>query len=96
MLYLNYLFFLYAAARALEVLNFTPLNSKSIRICYSLRDPTIRKSGTGNIFIKVYIFFGLLSGFHLLSQEDCFVYMYTRVQLYTLLFHLSAESGQGN
>ncbi|KAK9946482.1 hypothetical protein M0R45_011947 [Rubus argutus] len=40
------------AARALEVLNFTPLNSKSIRICYSLRDPTIRKSGTGNIFIK--------------------------------------------
>jgi len=40
------------AARALEVLNFTPLNSKSIRICYSLRDPTVRKSGTGNIFIK--------------------------------------------
>lgn len=44
---------LYAAARALEVLNFTPLNSKPIRIMYSHRDPSIRKSGTGNIFIKV-------------------------------------------
>ncbi|KAA8545850.1 hypothetical protein F0562_020699 [Nyssa sinensis] len=40
------------AARALEVLNFTPLNGKSIRIMYSHRDPTVRKSGTGNIFIK--------------------------------------------
>lgn len=76
MLYLNYLFFLYAAARALEVLNFTPLNSKSIRICYSLRDPTIRKSGTGNIFIKVYIFFGQLSGFHLLSRRLFCIYVH--------------------
>ncbi|KAL6982926.1 Polyadenylate-binding protein 8 [Sarracenia purpurea var. burkii] len=40
------------AARAMEVLNFTPLNSKSIRIMYSHRDPSIRKSGTANIFIK--------------------------------------------
>lgn len=40
------------AARALEVLNFTPLNNKPIRIMYSHRDPSIRKSGTGNIFIK--------------------------------------------
>ncbi|KAK6939632.1 Polyadenylate-binding protein/Hyperplastic disc protein [Dillenia turbinata] len=40
------------AARALDVLNFTPLNGKSIRIMYSHRDPSIRKSGTGNIFIK--------------------------------------------
>lgn len=40
------------AARALDMLNFTPLNSKSIRIMYSHRDPSIRKSGTGNIFIK--------------------------------------------
>ena len=40
------------AARALDVLNFTPLNGKPIKIMYSHRDPSIRKSGTGNIFIK--------------------------------------------
>ncbi|XP_078438013.1 polyadenylate-binding protein 2-like isoform X2 [Wolffia australiana] len=40
------------AARALDMLNFTPLNGKAIRIMYSNRDPTIRKSGAANIFIK--------------------------------------------
>ncbi|CAI9281873.1 unnamed protein product [Lactuca saligna] len=40
------------AARAIGVLNFTPVNGKSIRIMYSHRDPSIRKSGTANIFIK--------------------------------------------
>lgn len=40
------------AARAMDVLNFTPINGKSIRIMYSHRDPSIRKSGTANIFIK--------------------------------------------
>ncbi|KAL9404522.1 hypothetical protein Peur_001494 [Populus x canadensis] len=40
------------AARALEMLNFTPLNGSPIRVMYSHRDPTIRKSGAGNIFIK--------------------------------------------
>ncbi|KAF9601690.1 hypothetical protein IFM89_022110 [Coptis chinensis] len=40
------------AARALDVLNFTPLNGKPIRIMYSHRDPSIRKSGTANIFVK--------------------------------------------
>ncbi|GLT58906.1 hypothetical protein SLA2020_317650 [Shorea laevis] len=40
------------AARAMDGLNFTPLNNKPIRIMYSHRDPSLRKSGTANIFIK--------------------------------------------
>lgn len=50
------LWLLMAATRALDMLNFTPLNGKPIRIMYSYRDPTIRKSGAGNIFIKVFTF----------------------------------------
>ena len=49
--------FSYVAARALDMLNFTPLNNKPIRIMHSHRDPSIRKSGTGNIFIKVIMSF---------------------------------------
>lgn len=41
------------ASRALDVLNFTPLNGNPIRVMYSHRDPSVRKSGSGNIFIKV-------------------------------------------
>jgi|UniRef100_A0A2N9H628 polyadenylate-binding protein len=40
------------AGRALNILNFTPLNNRPIRIMYSHRDPSVRKSGTANIFIK--------------------------------------------
>ncbi|KAM0034868.1 hypothetical protein Hdeb2414_s0015g00439811 [Helianthus debilis subsp. tardiflorus] len=40
------------AARAIDVLNFTAVNGKAIRIMYSHRDPSVRKSGTANIFIK--------------------------------------------
>ncbi|KAL9994526.1 putative RNA recognition motif domain, nucleotide-binding alpha-beta plait domain superfamily [Helianthus debilis subsp. tardiflorus] len=43
---------LMTAARAIEVLNFTPVNGKLIRIMYIHRDPNVRKSGSGNIFIK--------------------------------------------
>ncbi|KAJ1271782.1 hypothetical protein BS78_06G152400 [Paspalum vaginatum] len=40
------------AARALEVLNFALLNGKPIRVMYSNRDPSSRRSGSANIFIK--------------------------------------------
>ncbi|KAI3892445.1 hypothetical protein MKX03_012663, partial [Papaver bracteatum] len=40
------------ANTALEALKFTPINGKPIRIMYSHRDPSIRKSGQANIFIK--------------------------------------------
>ncbi|XP_024391602.1 polyadenylate-binding protein 2 [Physcomitrium patens] len=40
------------ATRALELLNFSVLNGNPIRIMFSHRDPSIRKSGTANIFIK--------------------------------------------
>jgi len=37
---------------ALDTMNFDLMNNKPIRIMWSQRDPTIRRSGTGNIFIK--------------------------------------------
>ncbi|KAF9608300.1 hypothetical protein IFM89_008585 [Coptis chinensis] len=40
------------AKSAMEILNFTPLNGKPIRIMLSHRDPSIRKSGHANVFIK--------------------------------------------
>ncbi|KAG8364244.1 hypothetical protein BUALT_Bualt19G0108000 [Buddleja alternifolia] len=40
------------AEKAIEALNFTPLNGKRIQISYSNRDATLRKSGVGNIFVK--------------------------------------------
>lgn len=36
----------------MEHLNFTPVNGKPIRIMISNRDPSIRKSGYANVFIK--------------------------------------------
>jgi len=40
------------AERALDTLNNHPIRGKQCRIMWSQRDPTIRKSGVGNIFIK--------------------------------------------
>ncbi|KAK6618083.1 Polyadenylate-binding protein 1-A [Polyplax serrata] len=40
------------AERALDTMNFEPLKGKPIRIMWSQRDPSLRKSGVGNVFIK--------------------------------------------
>ena len=40
------------AAHEIDVLNFQVINGKPIRVLYSQRDPAVRRSGVGNIFIK--------------------------------------------
>ncbi|KAF4654098.1 Protein phosphatase PP2A regulatory subunit B [Perkinsus chesapeaki] len=40
------------AERALDTLNYSPIRGKQCRIMWSHRDPTLRKSGNANVFVK--------------------------------------------
>lgn len=40
------------AERALDALNYTPIKGQTCRIMWSQRDPTVRKTSSGNLFVK--------------------------------------------
>lgn len=41
----------------MEVMNHSVLNGKAIRVMWSRRDADARKSGIGNVFVKVFALF---------------------------------------
>ena len=51
-LYCDVLLIIISAERALDTMNFDVLKGRPIRIMWSQRDPSLRRSGVGNVFIK--------------------------------------------
>lgn len=48
-----YFILLLLAIQAIETKNHALLNGKPIRVTWSRRDPDVRRSGVGNVFVKV-------------------------------------------
>ncbi|XP_069588376.1 polyadenylate-binding protein 1-B-like [Ranitomeya imitator] len=58
------------AERALDTMNFDVIKGKPVRIMWSQRDPSLHKSGVGNIFIKNKALYDTFSAFgNILSCE---------------------------
>ena len=53
------------AERALDTMNFDLLRSRPLRIMWSQRDPALRKSGVGNVFVETSFIICLDSAFQL-------------------------------
>lgn len=49
--------------RAIEAKNHSTLHGKTIRVMWSLRDSDARKSGVGNVFVKVYSDVSIFDGY---------------------------------
>lgn len=49
------------AEKAMHKLNYSHINGKMIRITYSSRDSSARRSGIGNLFVKVCLLFNSLA-----------------------------------
>ncbi len=97
--YLNQIY-IFLAERALDTMNFDVLKGKPIRIMWSQRDPSLRRSGVGNVFIKNLdktidnkAMYDTFSAFgNILSCKVAQVYLFSRfVRLHNLV-HLLLQT----
>lgn len=68
-----YFILLLLAIQAIETKNHASLNGKPIRVTWSRRDPDARRSGLGNVFVKVSV---LLPQYKIIQSEINFLLRY--------------------